>query len=256
MFSIADKVAVITGGGSGIGRAIVERFVSAGARVAFCGRSDKSEFADEIGAAFYQTDVANEQHVADMMQQVQGRFGLIDVLVNNAGVWEFGCPIATTDADVYRRGIEVNVLGTLQCIKHGAPLMRDGGAIINISSLSAEMAMPDYASYSISKSALRGLTRTAAIELGDRGIRVIDVCPGTVATEGLTADDNAAAEIEAFTRLTPLQRVCEMDEVAATVHFLAADDCRYITGTAVRLDGGMTAGVSTGLCELLLSRAE
>ncbi len=256
MFSIADKTALVTGGAAGIGGAVVRRFVAAGAKVAFCGRSPESAFAVPEGATYFRADVAEEDQVAELMTQVHERLGPLDVLVNNADTWEFDAWLETTDAETYRRGFDVNAMGTIFCTKHVAPVMRDGGVIVNISSLSAEIAMPGYGSYSISKSALHGLTRTAAIELGDRGIRVIELCPGTVATEGMADEEGADAEIEAFNRLTPLRRVCEMDEVAATAHFLAADDYRYISGTSIRLDGAMTAGLSMGLCEMLLAPPE
>jgi NAD(P)-dependent dehydrogenase (short-subunit alcohol dehydrogenase family) len=134
--------------------------------------------------------------------------------------------------------------------------MKDGGVIINISSLAAQIGMAGYGAYNASKAGQSALTRTAAIELGHRGIRVVDICPATVATENLSSEKNAAAEAAVCSRLTPLKRICEMDEVAATVHFLAADDCRYITGTSILLDGGMRAGISTGLGELLLQGLE
>jgi NAD(P)-dependent dehydrogenase (short-subunit alcohol dehydrogenase family) len=256
MFSIKDKVTLVTGGGSGIGLAIVKRFVAAGARVAFCTRSDKSIMAKELGATFVQADVSDAPQVAKLMQQVHDLLGPIEVLVNNAGTWDFDCPIETGDSEAFRRNFDLNVMGTLYCIKYAAPLMKDGGAIINICSMSAHIGMPGYGAYNASKAGQSALTRTAAIELADRGIRVVDICPATVATETLIGDAGAAAEVAFCSRLTPLKRICEMDEVAATVHFLAADDCRYITGSTILLDGGFRAGISTGLGELVLRDVE
>lgn len=256
MFSIDKKVTLVTGGGAGIGLAIVRRFAAASARVAFCARSDMSNLADEVGATFFQADVSDEQQVRSLMQQVHDQLGPIDVLVNNAGAWDFDCPIDAQDSEPFRQNFDVNVMGTVYCIKHGAPLMKDGGAIINISSLAAQMSVPAYGPYNAAKAGLSALTRTAALELGDRGIRVVDICPGTVATESLAGEKDSALEVAALSRLTPLKRICEMDEVAATVHFLAADDCRYISGTSILLDGGLRAGFSTGLGELLLQSGE
>ena len=256
MFSVKDKVVLVTGGGSGIGLAIVQRMLAAGAAVAFCNRSDHSELADRLGAAFMRADVSDEEQVRALMGQVSDRLGPIDVLVNNAAVWDFDCPITTGNTDAFRRDHDINVMGTVYCIKHGAPVMADGGAIINLSSLAAHISVPEYGPYSASKAAVDAVTRTAAIELGDRGIRVVSVAPGTVATEHLATETDSEAEVAAFNNLTPLRRVCEMDEVAATVHFLASDDCRYISGSSLVLDGGMLAGLSVGLCEMLLSTAE
>ena len=251
MFSVKDKVIVVTGGGTGIGLATVKRLLAAEARVAFCTRSDSTELAASLGATFVRADVADDDQVKGLMQQVHDELGPIDVLVNNAGSWDLDSPVEGS-GESFRRDFEVNLMGTLSCIRHAAPLMRDGGVIIDISSLAAYIGMPAYGSYNTSKAAQAALTRTAAIELGDRGIRVIDIAPGTVATENLAEETDSEAEIEAFNRLTPLRRVCEMDEVAAVVHFLASDDCRYITGSAIILDGGLQAGISTGLGELLL----
>lgn len=256
MFSVNDKVVLVTGGGSGIGLATVKRMLAAGAEVAFCNRSDHSELAGRLGATFIRADVSDEEQVQDLMSQVHDRLGPIDVLVNNAGVWDFDCPITTGDTEAFQRDHEVNVMGTVYCIKHGAPAMNDGGVIINVSSLAAHISLPEYGPYSASKAAVDAVTRTAAIELGDRGIRVVGIAPGTVATESLADETDSEAEVAAFNRLTPLRRVCEMDEVAATIHFLASDDCRYISGSSLVLDGGMLAGLSVGLCELLLSAEE
>lgn len=256
MFSVKDKVVLVTGGGSGIGRAIVKRLLVAEATVAFCNRSDHSELASRLGATFVRADVSDEVQVRALMSEVHDRLGPIDVLVNNAGVWDFDCPIETGDTEAFRRDHEVNVMGTVYCIKHGAPVMNDGGVVINVSSLAAHISVPEYGPYSASKAAVDAVTRTAAIELGDRGIRVVSIAPGTVATETLAEETDSEAEVAAFNNLTPLRRVCEMDEVAATVHFLASDDCRYISGSSLLLDGGMLAGLSVGLCEMLLSAGE
>ncbi len=256
MFSVKDKAVVVTGGGSGIGLATVKRMLAAEARVAFCTRSDNSELAEQLGALFIRADVSDEGQVRVLMSQVRDRLGPIDVLVNNAGIWDMDSPVETGDSGAFRRNLEVNVLGTLHCIKHGAPLMNDGGVIINISSLAAHIALPGYGPYSVSKAGQSAVTRTAAIELGDRGIRVVDIAPGTVATENIANETDTEAEIAAFNHLTPLRRICEMDEVAAAVHFLASDDCRYISGSAMILDGGMLAGLSVGLCEMLVPASE
>lgn len=252
MFSVEDKVVVVTGGGTGIGRATVKRMVAAGAKVAFCTRSDSAHVAEELGALFVQADISNDGQVRDLMTRIHDELGLIDVLVNNAGAWDFDTPIEAEDSTSFRTNYDVNVLGTVHCIKHAAPRMRDGGVIVNISSVAVHMSAPGYGPYNASKAAQAALTRTAAVELGDRGIRVVDVAPGTVATENLELEEDSEAEVAAFSTITPLRRICEMDEVAATVHFLASDDCRYITGTSIVLDGGMRAGISTGLGEALL----
>ena len=139
------------------------------------------------------------------------------------------------------QNFSVNVRGVLWGIKHGGRQMSEGGSIVNTASVAGERSFPGYGAYSASKAAVISLTRTGAVELAERGIRVNCVCPGTIATP-MMDDPSAALEKQVSERATPLGRVGQPEEVAALVHFLASDDSSYVTGAAIPVDGGLGAG--------------
>jgi 3alpha(or 20beta)-hydroxysteroid dehydrogenase len=245
-FSLAGKVAVITGGGSGIGLAAARRFVAAGARVTIANRSDSTALAREIGATYHRTDVAVEADVERLMTQVADQDGGIDIVVNNAGYGDAGLEVAAMTREVLQRHLDVNLFGVLYGIKHGVPRMRDGGSIINVSSLAGLTGFPTYGGYVASKWAVIGLSRTAALELGPRRIRVNCVCPGTIDTP-INHQPGTEGELAIVETATPLGRIGSADEAAAAIHFFAADDSSYVTGAALEVDGGWLAGTSLGL---------
>ena len=238
MFSLAGKVAVITGGTGGIGQATVRRFAQAGAKVVIADVDDGSALAEEVAGLFVATDVSDESQVKALMDRAVEEYGRLDVAINNAGKGTGGGPIRTLSADAIRRSFDTNALGAAWGIKHAAPHMKEGGAIINTASLAGIQGQYGSAAYVAAKFAVVGITKTAALELAGRGVRVNCVCPGNIDTR-MGAGPAVAAVTNA---ITPLGRPGRPEEVAALFHFLAADDCPYITGQAICIDGGMTAG--------------
>lgn len=254
-FSVRDKVIVITGGSSGIGAAAARRFAGAGAKVCIAARNDASALADEIGAMFVSCDVAKEEEVRAMIDRVVDRFGRIDVLINNAGRFGRTVSILERTADEMRHSFEVNTLGAMYGMKYAVPHMRPGSAIINTSSVGGLTGISGYSDYAASKFALNGLTLVAAMEFGPLGIRVNAICPTSVNTPMLVAQDNAEAEIALCRTASALDRIIEPEEVAAMMHYLASDDCPTVTGRLIALDAGMTAGVSDASMMAMLQSA-
>jgi 3alpha(or 20beta)-hydroxysteroid dehydrogenase len=246
-FSLEGKVVVITGAAGGIGSATARRFTAAGARVILGDVADAGALARELGGAFVRTDVSDEDQVKALMGAASDAHGRIDVVINNAGMPAGGAPIADLDAEVFRRGYETNALGVLYGIKHAVPQMSAGGSIVNTASLAGLQGMYGSAPYVASKFAVVGITKTAALELAARGIRVNCVCPGNIAT-AMGAPEAFAAVTDA---MTPIGRAGRPEEIAAVFHFLASDDASYVTGQAISIDGGMTAGPHLRLGDLI-----
>lgn len=248
MFSIEGKVAVITGGGSGIGYATVERFVKAKAKVVLADITDKTDMANELGCHFIQTDVTNEEQVEHLMRETAEKFGKIDIIINNAGIIMPEQLLGDANIDDYRRIYEINTYGVINGIKYGQKYMNDGGSIINTASNAADDGFPGYAAYGSSKAAVVEITRTAAVELAPRNIRVNCICPNTIDTPMAYAE-GCETELKLVNVITPLARMCKPEECAALFHFLASDDCQYITGEDVYIDGGLKAGPSLQMIE-------
>jgi NAD(P)-dependent dehydrogenase (short-subunit alcohol dehydrogenase family) len=246
-FSLEGKVAVITGAAGGIGSATARRFAGAGASVVLADVTDASGLASELGGMFVRTDVSDEGQVKALMDAAAGAHTRIDIAINNAGMPAGGAPISDLDAEVFRRGYETNALGVMFGIKHAVPHMTRGGSIVNTASLAGLQGMYGSAPYVASKFAVVGITRTAALELAARGIRVNCICPGNIAT-AMGAPESFAAVTDA---MTPLGRPGRPEEIAAVFHFLASDDASYITGQAISVDGGMTAGPHLRLGDLM-----
>ncbi len=246
-FSLQDKTAFITGGISGIGLAVAKRFIAAGARVVVTDVRDGRDVAAQIGALFVQANVADEAQMARAFAQAEEAVGKLDVVVNNAGIGDLGA-LDEIDAALWDKIMRVNVYGVFHGIKHGARHMKDGGAIINTASQAAFTKAPGYEPYSASKSAVVSLTQTAAVELGPRGIRVNAVCPTGIHTPMAPPDD---PEFDLVRVLTQFGRAGETDDVVGLYHFLAAEESRFITGQAILVDGGWTAGVSLALTEMV-----
>jgi len=248
LFSLEGKVAVITGGGSGIGLATARRFVAAGAKVTFGNRSDSSALAKEMGATFVRTDVAVEAQVEALMSGVADREGGIDIVVNNAGYGQVGTDVSGLSRQALQQHLDVNLFGVLYGVKYGVAGMRGRGSIVNVGSIAGMVGFPTYGAYVASKWAVVGLTKSAAIELGPRGIRVNCVCPGTIDTP-INQQAGAEAELVLVSTIAPVGRIGTPEEVAAAIHFLAADDASYVTGAAIEVDGGWLAGPTMALIE-------
>jgi NAD(P)-dependent dehydrogenase (short-subunit alcohol dehydrogenase family) len=235
------KSVLVTGGSRGIGLAIVERFKSAGWRVATCARA--LERLSEVPADFkFACDVADADAVRDGVAAVAREFGAIDALVNNAGLAGSNPLDPESDDALWHRVIGVSLNGTYYVTKHAFPHIRDGGRIVNIGSVLSQIGVADQTAYSAAKHAVLGFTRAFAHHAAARGVTVNVVCPGWVRTdmarrrwEELQIDEEKAA------RRVPLGRVVEPAEVASLVYFLASDEAGAITGQAFTIDGGMLA---------------
>lgn len=243
MFSIKGKNTFITGGSSGIGLAVAQRFLKCGANVIVSDVQNPPDSVLEHGASFIELDVSNEEAVASALQEADRRIGKLDVLINNAGVTGEGNTFMEDNTpEGTKKTLDINMHGVYYGLKHGPKHMNDGGSIINTSSLAAIVGFPGLGPYSASKAAVLSYTKTAALELAPRGIRVNAICPTFVRTAMFDADDVDYTEIaEAF---IPLGRVSETYDLEGVFHFLAADESAFVTGQAIAVDGGMSLGVS------------
>lgn len=252
-FSLQDKVTIITGGTSGMGKAAAERFAKAGAKVVIAGRRDGTELAARIGATFIEADVSVEEDVRNLVAQTVEMFGRIDVLINNAGYYGNTVDITDHDAKEFQRCFEINTLGTFYGIKHAVPHMPPGSSIICTTSLASIIGLPGYSDYTASKWATSGLVRCATMELGPKGIRVNEICPTSTNTPMLMNQDSAQAEIALTGTAAAIGNLVQPEEIAALMHFLAASDCPTLTGQQIAVDGGMTAGFSSANIEAILT---
>jgi 3-oxoacyl-[acyl-carrier protein] reductase len=236
--------AVVTGAARGLGRAISERLVADGFTVwaLDTDEAEVAEMADEVGATACAIDVTDEAAVDDLA----GRLGRCDALVNNAAIWRY-TPLAETPIDEARRVLAVNVLGPLLLMQRLVPVMArsssggEGGAIVNISSITAKYSPTGAGIYPASKAALEALTRVAAVEFGPLGIRCNAVGPGIIPTEGTLSHYGDEATRQRRGRTLPAGRYGRPGDVADTVAFFCSDDSRYVTGQVVYVDGGYTA---------------
>lgn len=250
MKGLEGKVAIVTGGAKGIGRAVAERFVADGVRVMIADVDDEAgpKTAAMLGgdghARYTECDVAEKLDVRNVVAATLDAFGAIDVLVNNAGIVGGGEFLELKEDD-FDRIIRVNLKGaflmTQTVARHMVETVREGGAagaIVNMSSVNAVFALPNQVPYSISKAGMGQLTRVAALALAPHGIRVNAVGPGSIATELLASVNRDPQAKRTLLSRTPMGRIGEPSEVAAIVAFLASQEASYITGQTVYADGG------------------
>jgi len=243
------KVALVTGGTSGIGKTTAIEFARAGAKVVLTGRREKegAEVVREIkkaggDGAFVRADVARDADVKAMVSFTVDKYGKLDVAVNNAGVEWKGSLDQATEAE-YRRIFDINVWGVLNSMRHEIPAMlkTGGGAIVNTSSVAGHVGLAQVSVYIASKHAVEGLTKSVALEFAKQNIRVNAVAPGVIATEMF--DRFAGDELrDQLVSIVPVGRVGAGEEIAAAVLYLASDAAKFTTGTSLVVDGGFIAG--------------
>jgi len=248
MFDLAGKRGLVTGGGSGIGRAVAEMFADAGAYVAIADIRFPDKVAAEIGAKPIQCDVSDEQSVAAALTQArQDLGGDLDFVILNAGVGDVGPAITEQSSSLLEKVTRINYWGTVHGLKHAPAVMKNGGAIVSTSSMAAFINVPGSSAYSASKKAVVSLTEMSALELGARGIRVNCICPGYTETS-MGSGDEGRQICEAF---TALGRVASVDDMKGVFYFLVSDASRYITGQALKVDGGWSCGPTPTLLSII-----
>ena len=249
---LEGKTALITGGGDGIGRATALLFCEEGAKVGVMGRTE-SRLHDTVSEAkgpgeitAYQGDVSNEEDVKRVVNDFYNNHGKIDILFNNAGIYEAGT-VVTTTMDIWDRTMGINVKGVFLVSKYVVPHMAKGGggSIINNSSVLGIVGMEDCVAYNASKGAVRQITRSMALDHAGESIRVNSVCPGYIKTkmdpEFMGNPPDAEEQLDKIAAdMIPLVRRAEAVEVGHAVLYLASDEARYVTGSDLVIDGGWT----------------
>lgn len=244
MNRLDDKVAIITGGARGMGAGEAELFVAAGAQVVITDVLDEdgAKTAARLGEAceFLHHDVTSEADWSSVVSEVVKRHGRLDVLINNAGIFQMG-GLADTTLDMWTKMIAINQTGVFLGMRTAAPAMKENGSgsIVNISSIAGMASAAVAHAYSASKWAVRGMSKSAAVELAPFGIRVNSVHPGIIDTEMLNGFGEGM--LEAIEERIPLGRVARPQEVGRVVQFLASDDASYCSGQEFVIDGALTS---------------
>jgi NAD(P)-dependent dehydrogenase (short-subunit alcohol dehydrogenase family) len=248
MSKLDGKIAVITGGNSGIGLAAAQRFVAEGAYVFITGRrqSELDAAVKKIGKSVtaVQGDVSNLPDLDRLYATVKQQKGRIDILFANAGTGEFG-PLGAITEEQFDKTFNANVRGLLFTVQKALPLLKDGSSVILNASIVSSTGSPGLAVYSASKAAVRSFARTFTADLKDRKIRVNAVSPGVIPSPGYRnslgwTDEQIQQYVDSVVGKIPLGRTGTLDEVAKVVSFLASDESSYITGIELVADGGMT----------------
>jgi NAD(P)-dependent dehydrogenase (short-subunit alcohol dehydrogenase family) len=246
MKRLEGKVAVVTGGNSGIGLATAKRFLEEGAKVAISGRNQKTleEAVRSLGNGVLavRADTARLDEVEKFLGEINRTFGKIDVLFVNAGVAKFA-PLMETSEEVFDEQFDINIKGAYFTIQKALPYLNDGASIVLNTSVAGSTGTPSTSAYSATKAALRSLARTAAAELVERKIRVNAVAPGPIVTPifGRTGLPQQVVEDWAkdLVEKVPMKRLGQPEEVAGVVAFLASADASYVTGVEINVDGGL-----------------
>ena len=249
---LQDKVAIISGGNIGIGRATAIRFAQEGASVIIAARNQNTaeetmQFIEEIGgkSQFIACDVTQIDQCKNVIQQTVEKFGKLDVLVNNAGIIYRNKNVKETTPEEWQNTFDVNVNGAFYLSKYALPhLEATNGNIVNVASYVGLVGFMGTAAYCASKGALVQLTRAMALDHAKDGIRVNCVCPGSVRTEMITSAWESYGEgaEDVWASKHPLGRIAQPDEVANAILFLASEESSFLTGVALPVDGGITAG--------------
>jgi NAD(P)-dependent dehydrogenase (short-subunit alcohol dehydrogenase family) len=248
MNSLQDKIAIITGGGSGIGLAIAEKFVENGARTIIVGRDMQKLTAakDKLGELCepITCDLSDLNSIPHLIEQITTRFGRIDILVNNAGI-NMKKEFTDVTTDEFQKILLTNVTAVFAISKEVVKnmLQNGGGTIINISSMASQYGIPKVIAYTASKAAIEGMTKAMAVELSPKGIRVNCIAPGFIATDmSSRALDNDPERKQKVMSRTPMGKLGTPGDIGNSAVFLASDAAKYITGVILPVDGGNAVG--------------
>ena len=251
MKTLENKVALVTGATSGIGKATAVAFGNAGAKVVFSGRreqegEDTANLIRQSGAEclFVRSDVSNESDVKGLVQKTVETYGRLDCAFNNAGIDPPSKPLHEQSVEDFDKLMAINVRGLFLCMKNEIQQMLNegSGVIINNSSIGGLIALPGLSPYIASKHAVMGLTRSAALDYAKQGIRINAVNPGIIATDMIDRNiDSTGSTASDLASTVPMGRMGQPEEIAATVVFLCSDPASYITGQSLVVDGGFTA---------------
>jgi NAD(P)-dependent dehydrogenase (short-subunit alcohol dehydrogenase family) len=253
MMRFKGKVAAVTGAAAGIGRATAVAFAQEGAAVTIVDRDREQgevvvrEIQDQGGdVLFVPADIAQETEVQAMVDNVTKRWGHLDILVNNAGIY-YQADVVDTPSEIWNKVLAVNLTGAFLCTKYAVPVMVQGGGgvVVNVASEAGLVGIKGQVVYNVSKGGMIALTRSCAVDLAERGIRVNCVCPGTTDTPLVRAAVNRASDPAAARRaleeIRPLNRLGKPEEIAAAILYLASSEAGYATGAILSVDGGYTA---------------
>lgn len=244
MSKLNGKIAIVTGGNSGIGYASAKELKSQGATVVITGRNAAkvAEASQEIGVKGIVADVKSLSAIDALVSEVKSEFGKVDVLFVNAGIFQ-PAPVGQISEEMFDHQMAINFKGALFTTEKFLPILNDGASVINLSSVNAYTGMPNTAVYAASKAALNSYTRTAATELAPRKIRINSVNPGPISTPifGKTGmeEEQLNGFAQAMQERIPLKRFGQPEDIAKLVSFLASDDASFITGSEYNIDGGI-----------------
>ena len=250
MKTLENKVALVTGATSGIGKATALALGNAGAKVVFSGRreqegEDTANLIRQSGAEclFVRSDVSNESDVKALVQKTVETYGRLDCAFNNAGMEPPSKPLHEQSVEDFDKLMAINVRGLFLCIKYEIPQMlnQGSGVIINNSSMGGLIGFPGFSPYIASKHAVMGLTRSAALDYAKQGIRINAVNPGFITTDMIDRIVSTGSTASDLASTVPMGRIGQSEEIAATVVFLCSDAASYITGQSLVVDGGFTA---------------
>lgn len=244
MHKLSGKVAVVTGGNSGIGYYSAKKLKEEGATVIITGRSEEKVYQAslELGVKGYVADSLNLNAIDELTKNIKDKYGKVDILFLNAGVFQ-PQPVGQITEDVFDNLVGINFKGAVFTLEKFLPLLNEGSSVINLSSINAYTGMPNTAIYAATKAALNSFTRTAATELAPRKIRVNSVNPGPVETPIFGKTGLPAEALEGLSKAMqdriPLKRYGKPEDIAHLVAFLASDDASFITGSEYNVDGGL-----------------
>jgi meso-butanediol dehydrogenase/(S,S)-butanediol dehydrogenase/diacetyl reductase len=240
---LENKVAIVTGGSTGIGKATVAKYREYGAEVVIANRSADAgqETAEELGCTFTQCDVAEYDQVEALVEATVEKYGQLDVMVNNAGIGRVGT-VEEMALDDWHDVMRINLNGVMHGTRAALPHLKESeGSIINIASIYGLVAAPEATAYAAAKGGIINFTRSVAIDYAKENVRVNSICPGFVETPMTKPSFEDEAFYEYVHGQTPIGRVAQPEEIAGLAMFLASEEASYITGTNIPVDGGWTA---------------